>query len=145
MTTTWILSANRSSASLFERDGKSIRRIQDISHPEGSQQNRETGTDKPGRSFDSVGQGRHAMGTAQEPIEHIAQQFALHLAELLNKGRLAQAYDKLVLIAEPKFLGLLRAALDKNTAALVLQTISKNLPLLNEEDLANYLDNAYSH
>lgn len=98
MTTTWILTANRSSASLFESDwpGKSMRRIQDISHPEGGMQNRETGSDKPGRSFDSFGQGRHAMGSAQNPTEHIAQQFALNLAERLNKGRVAHAYDKLV-------------------------------------------------
>ena len=28
-------------------------------------------TDKPGRSFDSVGQDRHAMSTEQEPTEQI--------------------------------------------------------------------------
>lgn len=138
--TTWILSANRSSAGLFEHDGKSTRLIQDISHPEGHMQNRETGTDKPGRSFDSFGQGRHAMSTEQEPVEHLAQQFALDLAEVLNKGRVVNAYDKLVLMAEPKFLGILRAALDKNTAALVVQTLSKDLPNINEKDLAKYLE-----
>lgn len=138
--TTWILSANRSSASLFERDGKTLRRLQDIAHPEGTKQNRETGTDAPGRSFDSFGQGRHAMSTAQEPVEHIAQKFALELAELLNKGRVTHSYDKLILIAEPKFLGLLRAALDKSTAALVSHTISKDLPHVNEEGIAKYLE-----
>ena len=138
--TTWILSANRSSASLFESDGKSMHRLQDISHPEGRMQNHDTGTDKPGRSFDSFGQGRHAMSTEQEPVEHIAQQFALDLAEVLNKGRVAHAYDKIVLMAEPKFLGILRAALAKNTATLVVQTISKNLPDINEQDLARYLE-----
>lgn len=142
MTTTWILTANRSGASLFESDwpGKSMRRIQDIPHPQGREQNRDIGSDKPGRSFDSFGQGRHAMSTEQDPAEHIAQQFALDLAERLNDGRVAHAYDKLVLMAEPKFLGLLRAALDKHTAALVVQTISKDLPNINEEDLAKYLE-----
>lgn len=141
MTTTWILTANRSNASLFESDwpGKSMRRLQDIPHPQGGMQNREMGTDKPGRSFDSFGQGRHAMSTEQEPTEHIAQQFAGELAELLNKGRVAHAYDKLVLIAEPKFLGILRAALDKNTASLVVQTVNKELLDVKEEDLAEYL------
>lgn len=141
MTTTWILTANRSSASLFESDwpGKSMRRIQDIPHPQGRMQNRDIDTDKPGRSFDSFGQGRHSMSTKQEPTEHIAQQFALDLAELLNKGRLTHAYDKLVLMAEPKFLGILRAALDKNTASLVVQTVNKELLDVKEEDLAEYL------
>ena len=142
MTTTWILIANRSSASLFESDwpGKSMRRIQDIPHPQGRMQNREIDTDKPGRSFTSFGQSRHAMSTEEEPTEHIAHQFALDLAELLNKGRVAHAYDKLVLMAEPKFLGILRAALDANTAALVVQTVNKDLPNVKEEDLAKYLE-----
>ena len=141
MTTTWILTANRSSASLFESDwpGKSMRRIQDIPHPQGRMQNKDIDTDKPGRVFDSFGEGRHSTSPKQEPTEHIAQQFALELAELLNKGRLTNAYDKLVLIAEPKFLGVLRAALDKNTESLVSQTVNKELLDVKEQDLAEYL------
>ena len=141
MTITWILSANRSSASLFESDwpGKSMRRIQDIPHPQGRMQNQDIDTDKPGRVFDSFGEGRHSTSPKQEPTEHIAQQFALELAEMLNKGRLTNAYGKLVLIAEPKFLGVLRAALDKNTASLVIQTVNKELLDVKEEDLAEYL------
>ena len=141
MTTTWILSANRSSASLFESDwpGKSMRRLQDIPHPQGRMQNQDIDTDKPGRVFDSFGEGRHSTSPKQEPTEHIAQQFALDLAEMLNKGRLTNAYDKLVLIAEPKFLGILRAALDKNTKSLIIQTVNKELLDVKEEDLAEYL------
>ena len=141
MTTTWILSANRSNASLFESDwpGKSMRRLQDISHSKGRLQNKDINTDKPGRSFDSMGQGRHSMGSDQDPIDHVAQQYASQLAELLNKGRLTNAYEKLVLIAEPKFLGILRAALDKNTALLVVQSINKELLDVKEEDLEKYL------
>ena len=142
MTTTWILSANRSSASLFESDwpGKSMRRLQDIPHPQGRMQNKDIDTDKPGRVFDSFGEGRHSTSPKQEPTEHIAQQFALDLAEMLNKGRLTNAYDKLVLIAEPKFLGVLRAALDKNTESLVSQTVNKELLDIKEQDLAEYLE-----
>ena len=141
MTTTWILSANRSNASLFESNwpGKSMRRLQDIPNHKGRLQNKDINTDKPGRSFDSMGQGRHSMGSDQEPISHVAQQYASELAELLNKGRLTNAYEKLVLIAEPKFLGILRAALDKNTALLVVQSVNKELLDLKEEDVGKYL------
>ena len=141
MTTTWILSANRSSASLLESDwpGKSMRRIQDIPHPQGRMQNQDIDTDKPSRVFDSFGEGRHSTSPKQEPTEHIAQQFALELAEMLNKGRLTNAYDKLVLISEPKFLGVLRAALDKNTESLVIQTVNKELLDVKEDELSEYL------
>lgn len=142
MTTTWILSANRSSSSLFESDwpGKSMRRLQDIPHPQGRMQNKDIDTDKPGRVFDSFGEGRHSTSPKQEPTEHIAQQFALDLAELLNRGRLTHAYDQLILVAEPKFLGILRAALDKNTESLVIQTVNKELLDVKGEDLAEYLN-----
>ena len=142
MDRTWVLTANRSGASLFEMGGssKALRRLKDIPHPEGRLQNKEIGTDQPGRAFDSLGQGRHSMGTSNEPTEQLAMQFARDLATLLNKGRTTHAYDKVVLVAEPRFLGLLRAALDDNTAALVAKTVNKDLSGANEDTLQGYLE-----
>jgi protein required for attachment to host cells len=142
MNTTWILTANRSGATLFEGDGKgnAIHRLQDIPYPKGRLQNKDIDTDKPGRAFDSLGQGRHGMSTQHEPTEEVAAQFARILAELLNKGRTTHAYDKLVLVAEPRFLGILRAALDSHTAALVVKTVHKDLPEVEEKELASYLE-----
>jgi len=142
MSTTWILTANRSGARLFERHGKdmAVRLVQDIPHPQGRLQNRDIDADKPGRAFDSLGQGRHSVGTAHAPTEEVAMKFARILAELLYKGRTAHAYDQVVLVADPKFLGMLRGALDEPTAALVTQTVHKDLPDVSEKDLLSYLD-----
>ena len=141
MTTTWILVANRSGASLFESNwpGETIRRLQDIPHPQGRLQNSEIDSDKPGRAFDSMGEGRHGMSKEHGATEKVAQQFARELAELLNKNRNTNVYDQLILMAEPKFLGLLRAALDSNTAALVVQTVNKELLEVSPEDVISYL------
>lgn len=141
MSTTWILVANRSGATLFESNwpGVSMRRLQDISHPQGGLQNRELDSDKPGRSFDSLGEGRHSLSKEHAPSEKIAQEFARDLAGMLNKGRTRNAYDQLILMAEPKFLGLLRSALDSNAAALVTQTVNKELLEVSEADVASYL------
>jgi len=142
MNTTWILTASRSGATLFETDGegKAIRRLHDIPHPKGRLQNKDIDADKPGRAFDSLGQGRHGMSTEHESTEEVAMQFARILAELLNKGRTTHAYEKLVLVAEPKFLGMLRAALDPHAAALIVKTVHKDLPEVNEKELASYLE-----
>ncbi len=143
MDTTWILVANRGGASLFERTSKDdIRRVQDIPHSKGRLKNQDIDTDKPARSFDRFGQGRHATGSEQEPTEHIAEQFARDLADLLNKGRIEHAYTSLILVSGPAFLGQLLKALDANTAANVTKTIDKNLPDINERELAGYLDGA---
>lgn len=141
MTTTWILVANRSGASLFESNwpGETMRRLQDIPHPEGRLQNSEIDSDKPGRAFDSMGEARHSMSKELDATEKVAQQFARELAELLNKNRNTNVYDKIILMAAPKFLGLLRAALDSNTAALVVQTVNKELLEVSQEDVISYL------
>ncbi|MBI3777824.1 MAG: host attachment protein [Gammaproteobacteria bacterium] len=81
--------------------------------------------DKPGRSFDSRGQGRHSLSTEQQATGHLAEQFAKHLSALLDDGRHQQRNAKLVLVAEPRFLGSLRAALSSPTAALVTATLGK--------------------
>ena len=142
MDTTWILTANRSGASLFESRGKghALRRVQDIPHPRGRLQNQDIDADKPGRAFDSHGPGRHGMSTEHQPTEEVAMHFARILAELLNKGRTLHAYEKLILVAEPRFLGVLRSALDAHTAALVVQTVNKELQDVSEKELASYLE-----
>ncbi|MEO5574122.1 MAG: host attachment protein [Gammaproteobacteria bacterium] len=143
METTWILVANRGGASLFERTSKDdIRRVKDISHAQGRLKNQDIDTDKAARSFDRFGPGRHATGAEHEPTEHIAEQFAKSLADMLDQGRIEHVYTRLILVAGPEFLGRLLKTLDANTAAIVTKTIDKNLPDINEQDLAGYLDGA---
>ena len=141
MNKTWILIAHRAGARIFENDGpgKGLRRIEDIPHPAGRLKNREIGSDKPGRSFDSHGVGRHALGKEHDPVETVAQEFARALAARLDSGRTKNAYGKLVLVVEPRFLGMLRAALPAHTAALVSATIEKNLGHVADHDLAAHL------
>ncbi|HLA74698.1 MAG TPA: host attachment protein [Gammaproteobacteria bacterium] len=143
MNTTWILVADRSSAKLFESRGKAkgLQRLQEIPHPEGRLKNQDidSDTDVRARSFDSVGMGRHATSPHQEPTKTLAGQFAHHLAELLNKGRTSHAYQQLVLVAEPGFLGLLRGALDTQTAGLVVESVTKDLMHVEDRDLPNHL------
>ena len=129
MNNTWILVAHRGGARLFESrgPGKGLNLLHDIPHPEDRLKNKDIGADKPGRSFDSRGQSRHSLATEQEPTAHVAEQFAKHLSSLLDDGRNQQRYAKLVLVAEPRFLGSLRAALSSPTAALVTATLGKDL------------------
>ncbi|MEW6353780.1 MAG: host attachment protein [Pseudomonadota bacterium] len=145
MDKTWVLVANRSDARLFETKGlrgNGWRLVQSIPHPQGRLQGRDLESDKPGRTFDSLGKGRHAKSAEHGPVEQLAQQFARHLADLLNKGRNEHAYQKLVLVAEPGFLGKLLGALDDHTAALVAGTVKKDLIEIEDRDIPKHLENA---
>ena len=141
MDTTWILIADRSNARVFENAGAhhGLSLVREIEHPEGRLQNREIGSDKPGRSFDSHGQGRHALGTEYDPSEHLAQQFAKSLAGVLEEGRTHHRFDRAVLVAEPRFLGLIKDALSGPTRDCVSATVNKDLSHVREHDLPQHL------
>jgi protein required for attachment to host cells len=141
MTTTWILVAHRSGARLFENlgPGKGLTLLETIDHPEGRLRSGEINSDKPGRAFDSFGGARHSMSKEHDPTEQVAMQFARRLAELLDKGRTRNQYTRLVLVADPRFLGDLRAALPPPTAALVSATVDKDLASASVHDLPGHL------
>lgn len=142
MTKTWILVAHRSGARILENKGprKGLDLIQQIEHPEGRLKNHEINSDKPGHSFDSKGGGHHAYNNEHAPTEHVAEQFAKQLSEVLDHGRTQQRFDKLVLVAEPRFLGNLRAVIPAKTAALICATMDKDLGGVETRDLPKRLN-----
>lgn len=141
MTTTWILVAHRGGARLLANTGpgKGLQLVEDIPHPDGRLKDGDINADRPGRAFDIVGAGRHSMSKEQSPTERIAEQFAKALVERLQQGRNENRYGALVLVAEPRFLGELRAALDAPTAALVTATLDKDFGGIETRDLAQHL------
>ncbi|MCA9771676.1 MAG: host attachment protein [Myxococcales bacterium] len=129
MANTWILVAHRSGAKIFESTGAGaeLRLARQIDHPEGRLQNHEIDTDRPGESDSRVGLGRHPKVPEQRATDHLAEEFAKKLAQIAERGRIDHAYGRLVLIAEPGFLGRLRGALPEATTQLVAATLDKNL------------------
>lgn len=140
METTWILVADSAHSRIFSTlDGRVIKEVADQSHPQSRQHESELVTDRPGRSFDSAGQGRHAMEPDQHPHEQEAETFAVELAHTLEQGRNQQRFQKLLLIAPPEFLGRLRRHLSKPTAQTVAGHIDKNLVELGASELQPYV------
>ncbi|MDH4072019.1 MAG: host attachment protein [Gammaproteobacteria bacterium] len=69
-------------------------------------------SDKGGRSFDSNGPGRHTMAIEKDdPKTHSAVVFAKDIAERLVMDRSRGGFDQLIVVAAPRFLGVLRPAL----------------------------------
>ena len=114
--------------------------IRNQEHPEGSLKDGELGSDQPGRSFDSVGGGRHSLSTSQSPTEHISIKFAKEICTQIQEASKKNEFSKLVLIAGPSFLGLLRQNLDAPTSAQVVLTLNKELINLNDKEMQEYLE-----
>lgn len=142
----WIVVADRAGARIFANDTGSteLSLVEELPHPEGRLKNRGIDTDKPGRSFDRKGSGRHHMEVRQEPTEHLAESFARELTEHCRKARQEGRFDALFMVAPAHFLGLLRHSLDPATAAVVRGTVDKELTQLDEKSLAERLGSLLS-
>lgn len=135
----WILIANRSGARIVEKQGSNFMLRESITHQAGRQRDRDVESDRRGRTFDRIGGNRHALSSSETPHDHDAKAFARELAERLRNDHLQQRFERLVLVAEPRFLGFLREALDEVTARTVIASVHKDLAEIGLRDLAHHL------
>lgn len=85
-------------------------------------------SDRGGRSFDSHGQGRHTMTKEQSsPKKHASQAFAKLIAQRIALAVHKGSCEEIVLIAAPRFLGVLRDALSKAGNVVPALTIDKEM------------------
>jgi protein required for attachment to host cells len=98
---------------------------------------RELGTERPGRTQESVGSARHAITPARDPHRELKRAFAGELVATLERLRRERRFDRLYLVAPPATLGDLRAALPpalERTVAGELGADLTRLPLLELRD-----------
>lgn len=143
MTTTWIMVAHEAGARVFESRGlgKGLELVETIEHPKGRERDRDVDSDRPGRSFrkNSGDPRRAAMSRSEDPHDRVVSDFARVLAAKLQHARAENQYERLVLVAPPRFLGLLRSSIDRPTAQLVVGSVDKNLASSNEAELIEHL------
>ncbi len=71
------------------------------------------------------------------PLHEIeSERFAHSIAKVLEGGLADNAYERVVLVAPPHFLGLLRATISPNVAKRVELTLDKDYTALKPDELA---------
>lgn len=142
MSNVWIVVAHRAGARIFSRRGRaaSLELVERIEHPAGLSQDREHDSDRPGRTHDRFGAGRHALSSEASPRERSAADFARELAARLATARNQQAFQHVVLVAEPRMLGLLREALDEATRRCVSGEITRDLVHVDDRDVWAHIE-----
>jgi protein required for attachment to host cells len=136
----WVIVADKSKARIFTVEDPRGALMDEVvlEHPQAREREQTLTSDRPGRSFDSKGQGRHAMGTSVEPDQQetirFAKQIADHVQAAHNEGRC----DRLLLVAGPPLLGLLREPLNTLTGLRVSE-IEKNLGQYDAREIRKHL------
>lgn len=132
--------ADGSKASIYSATGKgriSLEDEQTVEHPP----SRELLTDRPGRAFDRVGGGRHAIERSSDPHTRAETDFLTSLVERLDRALERRAFDTLTIVAPPRALGVLRAALPRRLAMTVIQQLKLDLTGLTKQELERHLQN----
>jgi protein required for attachment to host cells len=135
MDTTWIVAADAGRARIFAESSPSqpLIEIEDLVNPAARVQAGDQYTDRLG----PTSAGQHLPNTSgaapskqyeppQSMAEHEAEIFAKEISGILMKGLQEKRFQKLTLIAAPKFLGALRMFLDPQLKPLVNQELNKD-------------------
>jgi protein required for attachment to host cells len=140
-TTTWILIADGARARIFANHGpgKGVEAVEGAEFAADHRPDREILSDKPGRTFESVGTTRHAIQPHHDPHRELKRAFSERLAQLLDQKLAQKAYDRVVLVAPPVTLGDLREALSDPVKAAVYAELGKDLTKTPTHELPEHL------
>lgn len=155
---TWILVCDASRARLFQENPgrKGLAQVEELEHTESRARVRDRVTDAQGRkpvgpppaSMVQGQGGAHGRPGAQpetDPKEVEAQKFARQLAGVLAKGLNDHAYERLVVVAPPHFLGMIRSMVSPQVKKHIEVTIDKDFTTLDLKELTKRLEISLHH
>ena len=141
-TVTYILVADGARARLYANHGvgKGLQPVSGATHrADLHHHDRDILADRPGRTFNSVGQGRSAMEPQTEWHRFEKHKFAREMAKVLDAAAANKAFDRLILVAPPATLGDLRTELADATRKMVTAELPKDLTRHAEQELPQHL------
>lgn len=139
--TIWLLIADSAKARLFavDRRERVLTVLGEWHDDVASGKTQDIQADRPGRSFDSAGQGRHAMEPPSSPKGVAKARFVGMLADNLAASAKRQDFDELHVIAAPRTLGEMRELLDPAVRARLASEEAKDLTQLSKPELEKLL------
>ena len=132
-----IVVADQSEADFYELEQRDMppQLVQRLEDADAHLHDRDLKSDRPGRVFDhapTVGGRRgavahHSTGGERKPRKVEARRFARRITRALEEARRENRYDRLVVMAPPSFLGLLREEMPAAVQAVLTAEIGKDL------------------
>ena len=138
--TLWIAIADGEHARFVQPDGSdTLHTVTAMDSASAHLRSRDIGTDRPGRSFESSGATRHAVGERHDPHQLEKDRFATLVAERLNAAATAGEFDELVLVAPARALHELREALNDTATKRLVGTLERDLVKTPDHELPAHL------
>lgn len=151
MHTLWIVTANAGCAHFFSQETPSapLEKIDEIFNDKSSLHTADTESDRIGQH--AASSSKHSVGAPtqpsgyqpnQTPAEHHAELFAREVSRFLLHGYQDGHFQRVVLMASPEFLGVLRSVLDARLAAVVVKEINKDYTQCSVPELTTLVANS---
>jgi len=143
-----IVVADRSDARFYDAHhaNSHLQLVGELTDPQARLRDRDFKSDRPGRVFDHAsGPGRrgavahHATGGERTPSRHEAEAFAHRIVKALEQAQQSGHFERLVLIAEPRFLGELREVMPKSLVNAVVLSVNKDLVHQDDQTIRKHL------
>ncbi|MEL7612872.1 host attachment protein [Vreelandella titanicae] len=133
--TTYIVVADAARARIFTRDALTLAEQESMVHAEGRLHEGDLVTDGRGDVHESMSTTSRSAGEEGTATKHENELFAKEVAQRLYSARVGNSMKKLIMVAPPKFLGLLRDKLDAPTQKLVIHSLPKDLSKASMADI----------
>jgi len=133
----WVLVADGARGRVLKREGTTtgLRAWPEGEFTHEVHRTRELGSDRPGRVYERGSAAHHAIELHADWSHQEKQQFARLLAEFLERFARRNAFDRLVLVAPPRALGDLRAALGRHARARLAGELANDLTELGPPEI----------
>lgn len=135
----WLVIADAARATIYGTDlrFRALWEIATLIHPESRLKTSELMSDEEGKMRQSGRMSVRSGGVSPQTDahEHEADAFALQIAQRLEAGHAANAYDRLLLAAPPKLLGQIRGHLPDPVSKRILLALGKRLCDVPQNDL----------
>jgi len=134
---TWVLVADGARARILARNGAEGK-LELL--PEGSfvhevHRVAELGTDRPGRGHESANAAHHAIESRVDWRREGKHIFARRLADFLEQKAVEKAFDRLILVAPPPFIGDLRDTIGREARVRLVGELTKDLTKLRPDEI----------
>lgn len=141
---TWLLIFDAAQMRIYDYDKREknyIPLIKEIQRPENKLRDFDITSDKPGR-FRAKGTGISAYEQESDPKRVNFERFAQEINKVLVKCLNSNNYEKLIIVAAPRMLGLLLQNIDKQVKKTIIHQIEKNVVQFPDKKLMGYVKEA---
>lgn len=131
----WVVVTSQASSRIFERGPRGgLKLISTLDNELVHIRNREMRKHKPGMI--KAGSRHHIMTGQIDPHRQSAEQFALKITRFLDKERIQNNFEELVIVAEPRMAGHIKSSMKAKMQKCVSHWIHKDLEKAKPQDLA---------